>query len=149
MPGVKTVIKPVRHVLYLAEFAEERAAFAYAVSTAERWAAKLTLLHVIPEPEAQFWKAYIYEVDDVDDKAKADIDAKIRTYADCVPAGIEFSVVHKIGRPDEEVVFFAVSADVDLIMLSRPASSALREVFFANMPERIIRHARCPVLIIP
>ena len=34
----------------------------------------LTLLHVIPEPDAQFWKGYIYEVGDMDAKARADID---------------------------------------------------------------------------
>ena len=35
------------------------------------------MFHVIPEPDAQFWKSYIYEVDDVDNKAKQDIDRKI------------------------------------------------------------------------
>ena len=150
MTAENTMDFSVTHILYCTDFSEEGdRAFPYAVGMAVAHQAKLTLLHVIPAPDAQFWKAYIYEVDHVDRKAKADIDAKMATFRDQIPAGLEFSIKHKIGREDEEILLFAEENRTDFIILSRPPHSVLGGVFFGNLPEKIVRHAHCPVLIMP
>ena len=60
---------------------------------------ELIIYHVIPEPEAQFWKSYIYEVDNVDEKARQDIDKVIKeTYLDQLPEGLSCSVRTTIGN---------------------------------------------------
>ena len=59
----------------------------------------LFLLHVVPESEAQFWKGYIYEVEDVDQKAKQDIEERLdRTYRPKIPAEIAFQTEFRVGR---------------------------------------------------
>ena len=69
-----------RRILFCSDFSENADfAFGFAVDAAVRNAGStLYLLHVLPEPDAQFWKTYIYASDaDPDAKAKADIDARI------------------------------------------------------------------------
>ena len=59
-----------QRILFCTDFSEHAdLAFDFAVDAAKRRpGCTLYLLHVIPEPEAQFWKTYIYEVDGVDTK---------------------------------------------------------------------------------
>ena len=79
-----------KKILFCTDFSENSdAAFYYALNIAEgNPGSELIILHIIPEPDAQFWKSYIYEVDDVDEKAKSDIDEKIReAYLSQIPKG--------------------------------------------------------------
>ena len=69
-----------KKILFCTDFSENAdRAFVFAVNSAVRnVGCELHLLHVIPEPPAQFWKGYIYEADeDVDARAKREIDAKL------------------------------------------------------------------------
>ena len=69
-----------KKILFCTDFSENAdRAFVFAANAAVRnVGCELHLLHVIPEPPAQFWKGYIYEVDeDVDARAKREIDAKL------------------------------------------------------------------------
>ena len=63
-------------ILFCTDFSQNAYdAFGFAVDAASRRpGCLLYILHVIPEPDAQFWKTYIYEVEDIDKKAKQDID---------------------------------------------------------------------------
>src|SRR3989339_909494 len=75
-------------------------AFLFALEAArQRPGSQLYLLHVIPETEAQFWKTYVYEVENVDNKAKHDIDQRIQeAYLPRVPEGIELKVEYRLGK---------------------------------------------------
>ena len=78
-----------QRILFCTDFSENAGfAFDYAVDAAvRRPGSTLYLFHVVPEPDAQFWKTYIYEVEGVDEKAKHDIDAKVaEQYLPRVPA---------------------------------------------------------------
>ena len=76
---------------------------------------------MIPEPPAQFWKGYIYEVDeDVDARAKREIDAKLaEAYVPRVPAGVKLTVAMRIGEARHKILEYAAEQDVDLIILGR------------------------------
>jgi len=69
-------VSPYQKILFCTDFSENAGyAFNFAVDAAvRRPSCTLYLLHVIPESDAQFWKTYIYEVDNVDNKAKRDLD---------------------------------------------------------------------------
>ena len=65
-----------RRILFCSDFSENADfAFGFAVDAAQRNSGStLYLLHVLPEPDAQFWKTYIYDSDgDPDSKAKAEL----------------------------------------------------------------------------
>ena len=141
-----------KHILFCTDFSENADfAFDYAVEQASHYPdCKLTLLHIIPEPESQFWQTYLYEVDDVDKKAKQDIETKIATsYTPRIPSDIRFEVEIKIGKDYQEILEFARKQNVDLIVIGRQGRSSLQTILFGNVMEKITRHAECPVLVIP
>ena len=69
---------------------------------------ELYLLHVIPETDAQFWKTYVYEVEDVDNKAKRDMDQRIQeAYLSRVPEGVNLKIEYRVGKDWQEILDFA------------------------------------------
>jgi nucleotide-binding universal stress UspA family protein len=111
---------------------------------------ELVIFHVVPEPSAQFWKSYLYEVDRIDDKAKRDIDDKIaRTYVPRIPKAVKWSVRFAVGGVNQQILEAARAEAVDLIVIGRQGSSRFNTLFFGNTTERIARKARCSVLIVP
>lgn len=143
---------PYQHILFCTDFSENADfAFAYALDAAiRRPNAILYLFHVIPEPEAQFWKTYIYEVEGVDDKAKQDIDQRIaEIYLPRIPDTVQFKVEMRVGRDYVKILEFAQKEQIDLIVIGRHGRSALENVLFGNVAEKVVRKAPCAVLVVP
>ena len=143
---------PYQRILFCTDFSENADfAFAYALDAAvRRPGCTLYLLHVIPEPDAQFWKTYIYEVDEVDEKAKRDIDQKIaEVYLPRIPDTVSFQVAMRIGRDYIQILEFAREHQADLIVVGRHGRSALENVLFGNVAEQVVRKADCAVLVVP
>jgi len=143
---------PFKRILFCTDFSENADfAFFFALDAAKRRPDSiLYLLHVIPEPEAQFWKTYIYEVEGVDEKARQDIDRKISdAYESRIPESQRFEVVVRIGKDYLEILRFAEEHDVDLIVIGRQGHSAVTSMFFGRVTERVVRKAECPVLVVP
>jgi nucleotide-binding universal stress UspA family protein len=152
MDESSTPKSPFARILFYTDFSENAdRAFDYAIdAVVRRPDCTLFLLHVIPEPEAQFWKTYIYEVDGVDEKAKADIDAKIaESYLPRVPRGVELKVEVRVGRDELRILEFAREQAIDLIILGRRSSTAFEKMLFGGVTEKVARKAPCPVLVIP
>ncbi|MDD2520070.1 MAG: universal stress protein [Kiritimatiellae bacterium] len=127
-------------------------AFVFAVNMALRHAgSELHLLHVIPEPPAQFWKGYIYEVDeDVDARARREIDAKLaEAYRPRVPPGIRLEIAMRIGEAGHGIVEYAREQGMDLVIIGRQGAGKVGKIFFGNVAERVVRKSPCPVLVIP
>jgi nucleotide-binding universal stress UspA family protein len=148
----------VRHenfkkILFCTDFSDNAdRAFVFAVNTAVRNpGAELHLLHVIPEPPAQFWKGYIYEVDeDVDARARREIDEKLAaTYRPRVPAGVPLVVAMRIGEAGHQILEYALEQDIDLIIVGRQGAGTVGKILFGNVTDRVVRKAACPVLVIP
>jgi nucleotide-binding universal stress UspA family protein len=140
------------NILFCTDFSENADfAFSFLVDIARQNPnRKLYLLHVVPESEAQFWKGYIYEVENVDQKAKADIDHRIQqNYKSKMPAGADLAVEFRIGKDYQEILTFAEEKNIDLIILGRQGKGAFQKAFFGNVTEKVARHASCAVMIIP
>ena len=142
-----------KKILFCTDFSENAdRAFEFAVNSAVRnTGCELHLLHVIPEPPAQFWKGYIYEVDeDVDARAKREIDAKLAaTYRPRVPAGVQLVIGMRIGEAGHQILEYAQERDIDLIIVGRQGAGKVGKILFGNVTERVVRKALCPVLVIP
>jgi nucleotide-binding universal stress UspA family protein len=126
-------------------------AFDFAIDAAlRRPGCELYLLHVIPESDAQFWKAYVYEVDDVDSKAKRDLDERIaQAYLSRLPSNVDMKIEYRIGKDWQEILTFAKDKQVDLIVMGRQGHSALQKPLFGSVTEKVARKADCAVLVVP
>ena len=152
MEPAESSSKLFKKILFCTDFSEDAdTAFDYAVSLAEQNpGSELLLLHVVPESEAQFWKTYIYEVEDVDEKARHDIDEVIdKRYRPRLPQSVPFSVAHRVGSESQEILDYSKQMSVDLIVLGRQQEGVLQKAFLGNIVDKVIRHASCAVMVIP
>jgi nucleotide-binding universal stress UspA family protein len=141
-----------KRILFCTDFSESAdAAFEFALDAAiRRPGSTLYLLHVIHEPDAQFWKSYIAEVENVNAEAKKAIDAKVAAaYLSRVPQGVEVKVEFRIGPDAATILEFAKTAQVDVIILGRHGHSSVGKALFGSVAEKIVRKAECAVLVVP
>ena len=140
-----------RRILFCTDFsANADFAFSFALDAATRRpGCELYLLHVIPETEAQFWKTYIYEVEDVDNKARHDVDERLDTYRSRLPENVALQVEIRIGKDDQEILACAREKQIDLIVMGRQGHGALPKALFGNVTEKVVRKADCAVLVVP
>ena len=152
MDTIKSTDSYFSRILFCTDFSKNADfAFDFALEAAQkRPGCKLYLLNVIPESDAQYWKTYLYEVENVDQKAKQDIDKKIsERYLSRVPKGIDFEIEFRIGKDYSKILEFAQEKDIDLIVIGRQGRSSLQKALFGNVTEKVARKAECAVLIIP
>jgi nucleotide-binding universal stress UspA family protein len=145
-------VTPFRRILFCTDFSESAdAAFDLAVDAAvRRPGAKLFLLHVIHEPDAQFWKSYIAEVDNINAEAKRAIDEKVAaSYRARLPTGLEMEVAFRIGPDAATILEFARQTQVGLIVLGRHGHGGMGKALFGSVAEKVVRKADCAVLIVP
>ena len=141
-----------KRILFCTDFSESAdAAFEFAVdAAARRPGATLYLLHVIHEPDAQFWKSYIAEVDNIDAAARNAIDEKIAaTYLTRVPPGLDVKMEFRVGPDAATILEFAQAAQIDLIILGRHGHSSVGKALFGSTAEKIVRKAECAVMVVP
>ena len=111
-----------RRILFCTDFSDNaKFAFDFAIDAAIRnVGCTLTLLHVIPEPDAQFWKTYINDVEGVNHKARRDIDAKIqKAYAARMPLDVRLDAAILIGADADEILKYAAKIQADLLVIGR------------------------------
>lgn len=139
-------------ILFCTDFSDSaHFAFHFALREAKRNpGAALILFHVIPEPDAQFWKGYIYEVGDMDAKAHTDIDARVAAdYTSRLPEGLSLKVEMQIGDPARAILEYAEAQGVDLIVIGRQGHQPITQWLLGNVATKVARKATCPVLIVP
>jgi nucleotide-binding universal stress UspA family protein len=141
-----------KRILFCTDFSESAdAAFEFALDAAiRRPGSTLYLMHVIHEPDAQYWKVMLAEVDNINAEAKKAIDAKVATaYLSRVPPGLEVKTVFRIGPDAATILEFAKAEQMDVIILGRHGHSSVGKALFGSVAEKIVRKADCAVLVVP
>jgi len=144
---------PEQPILFCTDFSDNaRIAFTHAVQAAANHpGAELHILHVIPAPDAQYWKPYIYSTaPDVDENAKKAFDRRMEEeYLAEIPEGVKAIPVFRIGQANTEIIRYAEEIHAQLIIIGRQGRGALESLLFGTQAARIVRKATCPVLVIP
>jgi nucleotide-binding universal stress UspA family protein len=143
---------PFKRILFCTDFSENADfAFQFAVQQAGAHPdAILMLLHIVQDPEAQFWNTYLYEVDDVDNKAQQDMTDKINEmYMSRLPDGMGMQVAIRAGTTHEQILAYAEEQHADLMVIGRQGRSSIGKMLFGNVTEKIVRKARCAVMMVP
>ena len=141
-----------KRILFCTDFSESAdAAFDFALDAAiRRPGATLYVMHVIHEPDAQYWKAQLAEVENINAEAKKAIDARVAaSYLSRVPKGMEVKTVFRIGPDAATILEFAKAEQVDVIILGRHGHSSVGKALFGSVAEKIVRKADCAVLVVP
>lgn len=135
----------VREILFATDFnTESEAAASYAVSLAQEFQARLTLLHVVPEPKAGELVGWF----DVQESAKKLLAKLVPPDAEawCKP---EFFVER--GDPAERILDLANLRDVDLVVLGAQPESGVPGAA-THLPialaHKVVTRANCPVLTV-
>ncbi len=152
MNSVPAPYGPFKHILFCTDFSQNADfAFDFALEQARHSSdCAITLLHVVPEPDAQFFKTYLYEVDNVESKAERDIEEKIRAaYVSRLPAGVQMDIEVRNGPEADHILMCAGERKADLIVIGRQGHSSIGKVFFGAVTEKVVRKSRCPVLVVP
>ena len=58
------------------------------------------------------------------------------------------SVVVRDGKPFQEICHAAETLGADLIVLTTHGHTGLKHVWLGSTAERVVRHAKCPVLVV-
>jgi len=140
----------VKSILVPHDFSSpSKRALNYAVSVAQQFKAKLTLLNVVepmgtPDFAASFPLAM--EDDRVMAAAKKELERAAKEAR--VPRGILEKVLVRFGRSFHEITEAARTRKVDLIILSTHGYTGLKHALLGSTTERVVRHAPCPVLVV-
>jgi nucleotide-binding universal stress UspA family protein len=64
-------------------------------------------------------------------------------------AGLACESATLFGRPDTEIVARAAETKADLIVMGTHGRSGLAHALMGSVAEHVVRHAPCPILIVP
>lgn len=144
------MIHPIKNILWATDFSEEsKEALAYARIFAEKFKAKLTALHVVPDfspalyemwPEAQAEMAGKIEATKI--SARAQLDHMCETQGVC-PA----KVLVVQGSAAKVILKTAVKEKADLIVVGRKGVSGHERNLVGGVTHQVLRGARVPVLV--
>jgi nucleotide-binding universal stress UspA family protein len=138
----------LRKILVPTDFSEcSCAGFDYGVQLARDFNAELRLVHVINPHWYPFGDKYaaLDAARLMDEAAKA-AQKQMRRMAATANVRYSVGVIH--GSPAMEICK-AANDDADLIVIPTHGRTGLGHVLIGSVAERVVRHARCPVLVIP
>jgi universal stress protein A len=141
----------IRKIACCVDFSEHaRAAFDTSLELAEKFAAKLYVIHVLPPvvnplvPESDWImpeepkKALIIKIEE-----------KIQEeYGSKVGENIDFEFLVLDGHVSSEIIRFVGERDIDLVLLGSYGASGMGLVLFGSVANRIAHKAPCSVMIV-
>ena len=120
-----------------------------AVELAKSTGAELHLVHVKlmpitpPYPEVLDWRD---DLDCADRKARELLDEQVKKVEE---AGGAVAGVHlREEEPAEEIIALAEELGVDLIVVGSRNQGRIRRALTKSVSDSVVRHARCPVLVV-
>lgn len=140
----------LKSILVPLDFSEpSRRALDYPLSLADKFGAKLTLLHVVePIATPDFGGALPLALEDdrLMDTAREELSLLVES-SGIPPAKIEKTLV-RFGRSFHEIADAARTRKVDLIVLATHGRTGLSRALLGSTAECVVRHAPCPVLVV-
>lgn len=134
------------HVLVATDFGKPAAdAEELAISFAEKFGAKLTVLFVFSVPNAAYATGSYWQVDHLERQARKAFDTKIAELKERLP---QLTGVMRTGSPWEEILAAAKELGADLIVMGTHGRRGLPRALLGSVAERVVRTAAIPVLTV-
>ena len=123
-------------------------ALRYAAAFAREYKATITLLHVI-EHDGSHVRRYISKERLIDELREAG-ESQIRQLVDVIWGNeIAVDIVVASGKPDLQIVNGARETKADMIIMASHGIIGSWGFFRRSTMARVVRHAPCPVLVVP
>lgn len=105
---------------------------------AEKFGAELILLHAFDKPETYDRRGQAHPAD-------RQLEPRLREVQSS-----RVKVTHALhaGPPGEVICWFAEAYQCDLIVMGTHGRTGLKHFFLGSVAEHVVRHARCPVLVL-
>lgn len=136
---VKTSYPRLQRLLVPLDFSgKSRQALRYAVPLAQKFSARIHLVHVLPEGK-----------NDRDETIRLRMTALKRLgqmAEQYLPPRLRAEYVVLTGKPAEAILALAVEHGIDLIVLTTKGESGLKRALVGSTAETIMRQAPCPVM---
>jgi nucleotide-binding universal stress UspA family protein len=124
-------------------------AIKYSVQLAKRLGARLTILHVVPEPSALNYPMEGIPPEEVE---SWQLEAVTRLDQQVVEAKREYSKVDCMQRialsPRDEIAKIATELPADLLILSTHGLTGWKHFLLGSYAEKILEHSPCPTAIV-
>jgi nucleotide-binding universal stress UspA family protein len=141
----------IKSILFPTDFSEGSSpALQYAVDMAERYGAKLYLIHIIYDVvKATGWYVPHVSTDqmykDIEEGAKKELE-KFGLEELSGLKNLERSV--RLGVPHEEIINFANKNKIDIIIMGTHGRKGIDRMLFGSTAAQVVRYAPCPVLTV-
>jgi nucleotide-binding universal stress UspA family protein len=148
--GGETLL-PARIVLAVDGSPESDAAASIAAELANSADSELYLVHVAPNTHLPYEHWYLAEnVESYLEQAKKEARTFLEGQAERLRAGTE-AQVHaslRLGSPETAIVEFADEVDAGMVILGSRGLGGIRRALMGGVSDSVVRHARCPVLVV-
>ena len=139
-------------ILCPVDFSETaRAAMETAIELAAKFGAEVALVHAYPIPGYTFPDGSVVAspkmMQDLADQAERHLE-EWRAQAETLVGAPRVSAQKAIGEPAAEIVSFARSSGVDLVVVGTHGRTGLEHALMGSVAERVVRRAHCPVLTV-
>lgn len=137
---VKTSYPRLFRILVPLDFSgKSRQALRYAIPVAQKFSARIHLVHVLPPPGKlgadELIRRRLTAMKHLGEMAEQLLPPRLRA---------ENAVL--TGKPAEEILSLARKNNIDLIVLTTKGRSGLRRALVGSTAEHIMRHSLCPVM---
>jgi universal stress protein A len=121
----------------------------YAIHLARRLGAKLTLLHIVPEPSALDYPMGGISTEEIRARQR---EAEERLADQLARAKLVYHEVDTVQRtalhPRDEIVRAVTDLSADLVVISTHGYTGWKHLLFGSDAEKIVEHAPCPILVV-
>lgn len=143
----------VRQILFPTDFSEcANYALPYAAAIARATGATIVCVHVVEPIVPAVGYTGLAEpmpIADITDQLENSAERELPRLAECEEcAGLNVEEVIVHGDAAAEIVRVADERQVDLIVISSHGRTGLGRIIFGSTAEAVVRHARCPVLVV-
>ncbi|MBN1572146.1 MAG: universal stress protein [Deltaproteobacteria bacterium] len=122
----------------------------YAVTFVEKFGAKLYIIHIVEDFSRYSYIAVPHvSLDRVMEEILKVAEMELKDYCSKKLEGkTDYELILSRGDAYKEILRFSEEKDADLILIGSHGQSGLERVLFGSTAERVIRNAKCPIMMI-
>jgi nucleotide-binding universal stress UspA family protein len=134
------------HVLVATDFGKPaETAEELGITFAQKFGAKLTVLHVFSVPNAAYATGSHWQVEQLERDARKALDAKTAKLKERFPG---LTTVMRTGAPWEEILGASREMGADLVVMGTHGRRGLPRALLGSVAEKVVRMAGVPVLTV-